>query len=203
MVPSRDKSMEYKKQGRKYKRHVKTKPLKVAEPLALPFFHSTGSKYILWCDVYHKLDQRTLKPVLWFQWFIWTFCLRFQDDSLIFNITREQKAALFLCSGIPCGIITIIIIPTTTTTIKKKYLVFVPSSWHTAPWRVECLLYASEMTGVWEPAEIFRIGVVARKTKPWLEAWNFQPQSPTSRQARGLKSEFNHQWLVISSIVPT
>ena len=60
----------------------------------------------------------------------------------------------------------------------------------------------SEMTGDWEPAESFRIGV-ARKTKTWLDAWNFQPQTPNVQAGeKGLRLEFSHQWPVVLSITP-
>ena len=54
----------------------------------------------------------------------------------------------------------------------------------------------SEMTGDWGPAESFRIGVT-RKTKTWLDTWNFQPQTPNVQaREKGLRlsSVTNGQW---------
>ena len=108
-----------------------------------------------------------------------TLCLRFQDDPLILsNTTREQKAAFFLCNDFLCGIII--------KKLRKKYSVFVPQFLaHSSLERKDCPLYAREVTGGWGPVEGFRIGMVARKTKPQLQVWNVQSQSLTSRQRGG------------------
>lgn len=39
--------------------------------------------------------------------------------------------------------------------------------------------------------------LVTRKTKLWLQAWNFQPQPPSSREGRGLEKEliFDHAYV--------
>lgn len=39
--------------------------------------------------------------------------------------------------------------------------------------------------------------LVTRKTKLWLQAWNFQPQPPSSREGRGLEKEliFDHAYM--------
>lgn len=73
--------------------------------------------------------------------------------------------------------------------IIERYLVFVSSSWHRAPktlrisWvmRVMEVLFVPVKLYLAGPNSSFRVVLVARKTKPWLEGWNSQPQGALRR----------------------
>ena len=74
--------------------------------------------------------------------------------------------------------------------IENKYLVFVPSFCHQAPKTsgISYLFYTNEVThGGGRGPGIFRMGADARKTKPWLKGWNFQPQLMIPREGRGAR----------------